>query len=277
MQDPSKTKQNSARTRIAGRSGPAPQRKLYSAPALEKGLDILELLALEPQELGQKEIADRLGRSVGEIFRMLAVLEQREFVRLAADSERYQLTMKLFQLAHWHLPVNRLIQASTGPMRRLALRTGQSCHLTTLSVPDVVVLYRQESFGDRSFAVRVGAQSPVLDSCSGQMFFALSDDFTRETIRATLKADSQVQQRAAAAANLAEDLRRTQLLELPSSQVEGITDIGTPVLDINDSMTAALIIPFLHRIDRDNSDQLADIRSALVEAGREIGSALRAG
>lgn len=259
-------------------SAPRPQRrKLYSAPALEKGLDILELLALEPEDIGLKEIADRLGRSVGEIFRMLAVLEQREFVRLAPGSERYQLTMKLFQLAHWHLPVNRLLKAASGPMRRLALRTGQSCHLTTLSIPNVVVLYRQDSFGDRSFGVRVGAESPIFDSCSGQIFYALSDEFTRDTIRSNAIQGQRVPKLASDFDATLERIKASQLLELPSSQVEGITDIGTPILDFDDTMIAALVIPFLHRIDKDNADQLEDIRAALIEAGRDIGSALRAG
>jgi hypothetical protein len=42
------------------------------APALEKGLDLLEALALESGGLNQKQLAERVGRSVGEIFCMLA-------------------------------------------------------------------------------------------------------------------------------------------------------------------------------------------------------------
>ena len=42
----------------------------YSAPALEKGLDILELLAGSSPGLTQNQIAARLGRSPSELFRM---------------------------------------------------------------------------------------------------------------------------------------------------------------------------------------------------------------
>ena len=38
------------------------------APALDKGLDLIEALAAESRGLNQKEIAERVGRSVGEIF-----------------------------------------------------------------------------------------------------------------------------------------------------------------------------------------------------------------
>ena len=49
------------------------KRKPYSAPALEKGLDILELLSKQEAGLTQSEISRALGRSVSEIFRMLVV------------------------------------------------------------------------------------------------------------------------------------------------------------------------------------------------------------
>ncbi|HSX65722.1 MAG TPA: helix-turn-helix domain-containing protein, partial [Pseudoxanthomonas sp.] len=40
----------------------------YRAPALDKGLDILELLAAAPAAMSMREIADRIGRSSSEIF-----------------------------------------------------------------------------------------------------------------------------------------------------------------------------------------------------------------
>ena len=54
----------------------------YSAPALEKGLDILELLSLcSGGGLSQSEIAEGLGRSKNEIFRMMVVLEERGYIK----------------------------------------------------------------------------------------------------------------------------------------------------------------------------------------------------
>ena len=48
-----------------------PEGPAYAAPALEKGLDILEMLCRSEQPLSQTQIAQELGRSVGEIYRML--------------------------------------------------------------------------------------------------------------------------------------------------------------------------------------------------------------
>src|SRR5690349_16681852 len=50
----------------------------YAVPALEKGLDILELLASSPTGLNLTAIASGLGRSTGEIYRILQFLEARD-------------------------------------------------------------------------------------------------------------------------------------------------------------------------------------------------------
>ena len=65
----------------------------YRAPALDKGLDILELLAGIDGGLTQAEIAKQLGRSPNEFYRMLDRLVRRGYVTrsrrrpLLADAE----------------------------------------------------------------------------------------------------------------------------------------------------------------------------------------------
>lgn len=253
-----------------------PRRKLYRAPALEKGLDIVELLARESEGINLKEIADRLGRSVGEIFRMLAVLEQRGFVKTSPGSDRFQLTMRLFQLAHWHLPVNRLTSAAAGPMKRLTLKTGQSCHLTMLSGSRIVVVAKHDSYSDRSFSMRVGAESPIFASCSGRIFFALGDDFMRETLLSTIREDGGDTSMAEASMKLAPKIQKSGFLEVASDHIGGITDIGTPIYGHDGLIAAALVVPFLHRLDKNDSVLLTQARAALIEAGKDISAALGA-
>jgi DNA-binding Lrp family transcriptional regulator len=84
----------------------------YRAPALDKGLDILELLAREEEGLSQAEIAKALGRTPNEHYRMLERLVRRGYVFRNA-SDRYELTLKLFGLAHFHRPIRRLVSRAT--------------------------------------------------------------------------------------------------------------------------------------------------------------------
>ena len=73
-------------------------KKNYSAPALEKGLDIIELLSKSTIGFSQADIAKGLNRSVNEIYRMLNILVLRNYIELDEDTERYKLTFKLLQL-----------------------------------------------------------------------------------------------------------------------------------------------------------------------------------
>ena len=82
------------------------------APALDKGLDLIEALAAESGGLSQKQIAERVGRSVGEIFRMLGVLEQRGCVSRDPVTAEYTLTLQLFRVAAQFPPTKRLQQAA---------------------------------------------------------------------------------------------------------------------------------------------------------------------
>jgi DNA-binding IclR family transcriptional regulator len=71
----------------------------YSTPALEKGLDVIELLAHQPAGLTKSQIARELDRTVSEIFRMLVCLEGHGYIS-QLHGDQYALTLKLFKLAH---------------------------------------------------------------------------------------------------------------------------------------------------------------------------------
>jgi DNA-binding IclR family transcriptional regulator len=101
----------------------------YTAPALDKGLDILELFASEPEGLTTSQVARRLGRTVGEIFRMLVCLAERGYISQVLPDERFQLTLKLFELAHRHHPLQRFVAKARPLMEEVAHKTRQSCHL----------------------------------------------------------------------------------------------------------------------------------------------------
>lgn len=90
------TKATAAAEQAAEQAVEPADSRAYSAPALEKGLDILEALCRSEHPMSQKEIAQRLGRSVGEIYRMVACLVNRNYVALV-DENAYGITTKLFE------------------------------------------------------------------------------------------------------------------------------------------------------------------------------------
>src|SRR5258708_10345026 len=95
-------------------------KRYYPTPALEKGLDILELFASTPEGLTVSEAARRLNRTVSEIFRMILCLEQRGYLAQSPNKERYHLTLRLFRLAQEHPPTKRLVSSALPAMHRPA-------------------------------------------------------------------------------------------------------------------------------------------------------------
>ena len=80
----------------------------------------------------QTEISTGVGRSIHEVYRIIQLLERRGYLVRAPRSDRYRLSLKLFELAHKHPPVNRLIDVALPVMRALAAGSDQSCHLAVL-------------------------------------------------------------------------------------------------------------------------------------------------
>jgi DNA-binding IclR family transcriptional regulator len=249
------------------------RRKLYTAPALEKGLDILECLAEEERGLNISELAKKLGRSVGEVFRMMAVLEQREYIQVREDSDAYVLTLKMFALSHKFTPVARLSAAAVPVMKSLAQETNQSCHIVILYDGRGHVVGQQDAPTDRIFSVRLGAEAPLLDTCSGHVLLA----FAEEEQRAVMLDHIPKHQRKPAADEvdkLVKRVRKQGYEQIKSAQVQGVQDIGYPILDHFGQIAAVLVIPFVAYLDASNTVSLAEASELAAKAARKISTAL---
>lgn len=82
------------------------------APALDKGLDIPELLAASASGMTQTEIAKGLGRGAKEIYRMLDTLARCGHVTRTADGDRNMVSLRLLALAYMHPARRRLLDAA---------------------------------------------------------------------------------------------------------------------------------------------------------------------
>jgi len=240
----------------------------YSAPALEKGLDILETLCRSEQPLSQKDIAQRLGRSVGEIYRMVACLVNRNYVTLV-DENTFGITTKLFELAHVHPPTHRLLFEATPIMQRLAGELDQSCHLTVYGQGKQVVLFKVDTPSGMGFAVRAGAELDVLISASGRVLLAFQDEDTRKLrIEESLRrrpeqADPQIE-------HVLDSIRTAGYESIPSVQVRGLYAVSFPVLDAQGRAIAALTVPYAERIDQIQRKSIPEVTEALGRAARVL-------
>jgi DNA-binding IclR family transcriptional regulator len=247
---------------------PDAERRSYSAPALEKGLDILEMLCRSEQPLSQKEMAVKLGRSVGEIYRMVACLAERSYVTQVDDSS-YTVTTKLFELSHINPPTHRLLFEAMPIMQRLAKDLDQSCHLTVYSQGKQVVLAKVDTPSGMGFSVRAGSELDVLVSASGRVLLAFQDEETRK-----LRIEESLQRRPEQAdpqtSAILDTIRTTGFESIPSVQVRGLYAVSFPILDTQGRAIAALTVPYSERIDQNQRKSIPAVTEALGHAARSL-------
>jgi DNA-binding IclR family transcriptional regulator len=143
------------------------RQRSYAAPALDKGLDILETLSQAQSPLTINDLAGRLRRTRNEIFRMLDNLQRRSYITRDPVSGAYGLTLRLYELAHNHSPVDHLLRASYVPMQNLAESIRESCHLSVLNRGMLVVIASTESPEPVRLSVEVGYRVVPLKTVSG--------------------------------------------------------------------------------------------------------------
>ena len=240
-----RAKQNEE-TSVAGRSG---VKGTYAAPAIEKAFEVIELLGKWPQGALVSEMATDLGRSVGELFRIVIVMEQLGYLQKSIATDRYTVAYKLLDLAYRATPSQDLVRAALPEMQVLALEAGQSCHLVVPSGGRGMVVAREEQPGTRGFALKVGASIDIVKSCSGQVILAFSDDQRSEQIIRAAESDNGVDVDRAWIADRKAAIRAAGFDLRESPVTYGVTDISFPVFGLDRAILAALTIPFLELID----------------------------
>jgi DNA-binding IclR family transcriptional regulator len=246
----------------------------YSAPALDKGLDILELLAESIRPLTMGQIADRLSRSKGEIFRMLVALERRRYIQRDEATEGFLIGNRLFEMAMKTAPTRNLVATAMPHISLVAHSLDQSCHLTVLSDTQIVVIARVEAPGELGFAVRLGYRRRVDQSTSGRVLAAFASPADRQRLINRLAEAHPDFDRAGFEARI-EQIAQVGHGQSPSRTVRGVTDLSAPIIGETGWAVGALTVPFILRDDQHTG--LEDAIPVVVREAAAISADLAVG
>lgn len=243
----------------------------YRAPALDKGLDILELLASQPQGLTRAEIVKEMDRSASEIYRMLERLVARQYVHRSLSGDRYALSLKLFALANMHPPLSRLINQALPVMDDFTRKAEQSCHMGVYDRGNVLISAQINSPSGWSFAVQRGARVGLLDTASGHLLLAFADEGSyRRMLAEHTPLDGEVPITESELQETIAEIRACGYLERESAQTLGVVDISFPILGPDNTALATLTCPYIRRIDRHVGPQQEQVRQLLSEAASAL-------
>lgn len=244
----------------------------YSAPALEKGFDVIELLATSPEGLTISEIAARLGLSISKIFRMIIVMERRGWLYKESGTDRYRVSYKVLDLAYRATPARELGHVATPIMYTLARAVEQSCHLVVQLETQGLVVQRQESPARSGFAVRLGTTVNLMTSSSGHVLLAfLEQDRLPETLSRVAWPDglSEVE-----LTEILRNVRARGYETMESPRTAGVRDISFPIFGADGHLMAALTVPFLTRIDGSQKVSYEELKELLRLAARQVSEGL---
>lgn len=242
----------------------AEDQERYRAPALDKGLDIIELLAATADGLSQAEIAKALARSPNEIYRMLDRLVRRNYVRRTQE-DRYELTLRLFELAYARPPLHRLISQAMPVMRRFALRAEQAVHLVIRDRNILVVVAQVDSPGYWNVSVRVGSRIGLVHTGSGHVFLA----FATPEDRLQMLEEQHLGKPTGLDLRL-EAVRRQGYEMMPSAQVSGVFNLSIPIFGPLGSVIAVLTCPYTKRLDTEGAPDMEQALELLKRAGNDL-------
>ena len=249
----------------------AERRPKYAVPAVEKALDVLELLSAQAVPMTQAQLARALGREPSELFRMLSALEARGYLR-REDNGGYVLTLKLFELSRTHSPHEQLLRAATAPMRELGDSIRESCHLSVLHRDQLLVLTQVDAPTSIRLSVEAGSLHSAVDTLSGQVLLANSPADERDEL---LARRAEFQRKSA-------DERTAFLAMLAKMQADGWgyaenarfvggRDLSVPVGNARGRTRAVLTIASLRGTHTAAHDDLFELLPRLQKCAADIG------
>lgn len=237
------------------------------APALEKGLDIIELLSETNQPMTLREVAAGLGRSKNELYRMISVLLERGYLNRNVN-DMITLTSKLFELGLRTPQTHDLVSLASPIIQDLATKVQNSVYLGVPRRDKIVVIAATSGSEDVNFSLKLGYHIPLLQSNSGLVVLAFQTATGRERILSR-SSDTKTQVKLTdAVQNQLTTIKRHGYLISPSKDTHGVTDVVAPI-HVGDEAIGVITVNHLDR-KRDPSDKHVKVLKFVTEACTQL-------
>jgi IclR family KDG regulon transcriptional repressor len=244
--------------------------KKATVRAAERALDIL-LCFVDASQLGLMEIAERTGLNKSTVFRLLATLEAKGFIKRDPQSEKYRLGFRV-----WELSAN--LDQSDDPavlflpeMERLRDDLDETVSLYVRDGKERVRIQAVESRQAIRRVAPIGARMPLAVGASSKVLMAYADE----------EAVSELLSSSDWPVNLNRDQYRRQLERIREDgfaiSVEereaGTAAVSVPVFSKRGELVAALAVS--GPVSRMNIDKMIQFVPRMKEAAAQMGKMIR--
>jgi DNA-binding IclR family transcriptional regulator len=254
-------------------------RKLqYSAPAVEKCLDVLEYLSCQQVPKNQKEIANAVNRSPNEIYRVLTSLEARGYI-VREVSGSYRVSLKLYNLSRSIYPIEQIRRIAMPFMDEFSFKFGVSCYLCMLYQSQTMVIIHARGSLPVSLNLAEGALLSTVNTASGNVLLANSHPSVQNMLYARSSDYRSMNEREQA--TLREKVNQIST-EGYTKKIgafgEGVYSFATLIGNSENAIIASLGMSYLndktHSTNVENSLKEKDLIQGLLKTANKINSLL---
>lgn len=237
-----------------------------------KVFGILQALG-EERENGITELSQRVMMSKSTVYRFLQTMKTLGYVSQEGESEKYALTLKLFELGAKALQNVDLIRSADIQMREISRLTKETIHLGALEEDSIVYIHKIDSLYNLRMYSRIGRRNPLHTTAIGKVLLAWRDrsevadllkdvEFRASTEHTILSVDALLK--------VLEQVKAQGFGEDNEEQEIGLRCIAVPVFDRFGVVIAGLSISF--PTIRFSEERKVEYVEMLHRAGRTLSS-----
>ena len=145
---------------------------MSTSPAADRVLDVLTLLAGEPEPLPGGTVAARLRLPRSTTYRLLSILVEHGYLTYLPEDRRYGLGVTAYELGSAYQRQAPLQRMARPILHQLVDRMRQNAHLSILHGRDVLYLIEERAPGRPLLITDVGVRLPAVHTASGLAILA---------------------------------------------------------------------------------------------------------
>ncbi|WML36718.1 IclR family transcriptional regulator [Clostridium sp. OS1-26] len=150
--------------------------------SVERSLSILEALSDYEDGLGITEISEKVGLHKSTVHRLLSTLIQKGYVEQSEETNKYKLTLKLFELGSKKIGKIDVVNVAKPYLRDLMKMTNEVVHLVIRDGNEIVYVDKVESESTIRMYSRIGKRSPIYCTAVGKAMLSYMTDEQVEQI-----------------------------------------------------------------------------------------------
>lgn len=217
----------------------------YKVPNLERGLEIMELLAENPRGLSIQDIKNELKLSQTTVFRITQSLLQKGYLARDEESKYFYLTRKLLTIGYRAINEHDLLEIALPWMRKLRDEVKETVFLGIMGDKEGVFIEQALGTYPFKFMLTPGHKIKLHCSAPGKAMWAFMPEKERSALldSVTLKRynENTITSKRKLQTELAEIRENGYALDR-EEQLRGVVCVGAPLFDYQGFPKAAIWI-----------------------------------